>query len=338
MLSEAPLGPLHTEEGYRRYFMDVVLWQPYVEAICKRHHLLPCEPIRGGLPGSCPAFIVNERWVIKLFGRLFNGAGGFAAEQQANLLVAADPAIPVPRLLAHGNLFEQPDDWPWPYLIFPYVPSISIGEVYNEIRQEDREQVAREMGILLRRLHDLPLAQTPPLIASWRPYRAFLADLHESCRARHQQWGTLPPHLVDQIDRYLLPIDGFIDEHARPHLIHADLTPDHLLGRLDGDRWTTLALIDFGDARVGNLYYELVALHVDTFRQDKRLLRIFLDSYGLDAGQRRTLPHLAMSATLLFEYNDLALVFASHHSAHHIATLEEFATRLWDVDSTATLS
>jgi hygromycin-B 7''-O-kinase len=39
-------------------------------------------------------------------------------------------------------------------------------------------------------------------------------------------------------------------------------------------------LIDFGDAMVGDLHYELAALHLDLFDCDKRLLRQFLDHYG----------------------------------------------------------
>ena len=46
--------------------------------------------------------------------------------------------------------------------------------------------------------------------------------------------------------------------------------------------WTSLAIIDFGDARIGDIYTELNALHLDLFARDKRLLSAFLDAYGMD--------------------------------------------------------
>ncbi len=51
-------------------------------------------------------------------------------------------------------------------------------------------------------------------------------------------------------------------------------------GSWDGERWQTWALVDFSDARVGDLLYELVALHIDLFQLDTRLLRAFLEAYG----------------------------------------------------------
>jgi hygromycin-B 7''-O-kinase len=333
MLPETPLTPLSTIDGYRRHFMDVELWRPYVEAICLRHALLPVESVRGGLPGSCPAFIVNERWVVKLFGLLFGGGDCFLAEYQANQLVADDPAIPAPKLLFAGSLFEQPAHWHWPYLIFPFVPSISIGEVQEAVDEQYHRQVADHLGIILRRLHQLPLAKAPPLMNSWEPYRSFLQEQSASCASRHQQWGTLPKHLLDQIDTYLLPPDQLIDGATMPHLIHGDMTADHILGKLEENRWTTLAMIDFGDARVANLTYELVALHLDLFRGNKTLLHMFLESYGVTSSQRKLLPHQAMSVTLLHDFDVLQSFFSTNQSAHEIASLDQLAVRLWDTGS-----
>jgi hygromycin-B 7''-O-kinase len=333
VLSEEPLSPLNDIDVYRRHFMDVDLWRPYVEAVCRRHALLPCDQVRIGVPGSCPAFIVNERWVVKFFGRLFGGEESFQVERQANLLVAAEPAIPTPTLFGDGLLFEQAVDWPWPYLIIEFVPSVSIGEVYEAVRPDDLIQVARDLGVIVRRLHQLPLADTPPHLPTWQRYHAFLQELTQTCYARHREWGGLPEHLLERLDSYLLPPDQLIDFTARPHLIHADITADHILGRLEGDRWTTLALIDYGDAIVANLTYELIALHMDLFRCNKTLLHAFLDSYGLNALQRKALPRHAMSVTLLFEFDVLGVFFAKHRAVQEIATLEALAILLWDTDS-----
>ena len=64
-------------------------------------------------------------------------------------------------------------------------------------------------------------------------------------------------------------------------------------GKLNGD------LNCIGDAMIGNLYYELAAMHLDLFKGDRRLLAAYLDSYGLDEAARHSLPRRAMSMALL---------------------------------------
>jgi len=254
-------------------------------------------------------------------------------------LVSSEGTIPVPRLLYEGSLFENPDEWVWPYLIFPFVAGVSIGEVYEEVSRDDQLELARNLGVILRKIHLLPLSETLPqdetipLTKSWQSYRTFLQQQFEGCTARHREWGTLPRHLLAQLDDYVLPPAQLIDDKATPNLIHGDVTADHILGRLENQHWITLALIDLGDARVANLAYELVALHLDLFRHNKELLGHFLDSYGLSLPQRTMLPHQVMSVTLLHDFDVLRLVFSADSSAGDVASLEELATLLWDTDS-----
>ena len=113
-----------------------------------------------------------------------------------------------------------------------------------------------------------------------------------------------------------------------PHLIHADLTRDHLLGRVVDGRWQSLALIDFGDAMTGDLLYELSALHLDMFRGEKRLLRAFLDAYGMTEEARAALPHQALATSLLHQFNDFEALEPGRLAAR---TLEELADDLWRV-------
>jgi hygromycin-B 7''-O-kinase len=332
-LSDNPLARLNTLDGYRRHFMDTALWEPFVRVVCQRHGHT-AHTVRAGLAGTCPTFITDDAWVIKFFGRLFDGAAAFDTERRANQLVASDPLIFTPKLMASGQLFETPADWPWPYLIFEYLPGMSIGEVYENVSLDDKLTVARALGEFTRRLHQLPLGDYFP--PTWEEYASFLRAQRAHCRAAHQNWGTLPPHLLDQIESFVLSPEALIDSHARPHLIHADLTADHVLGRLEHGHWATLGIIDFGDAMVGNLFYELVALHVDLFRCDKRLLAAYLDAYGLAPDERDGLPRKAMAAALLHRFNVLDTVFSLNHRAREVVSLDQLATLLWDIQVPST--
>jgi len=133
----------------------------------------------------------------------------------------------------------------------------------------------------------------------------------------------------------LLPPSALIPPDQSPSLIHADLTRDHLLGDLrDGD-WQLRAIIDFGDALSGDLFYELVVLHLDLFNADRRLLQAFLSAYQPSPFHRQDFMHKAMTLTLLHPYDAFALPFARHPALHECTSLEELAHSLWNVDSIA---
>ncbi len=327
------LERLDTLDGYRRHFADAGYWRLPVQEACRRHLQTPCRTIRSGVPGTCPTFIVDDRWVVKFFGRLFDGALAYETEREVSRLLSSERVVPTPALVACGQLLEGTSGWPWPYLIFECVPGFTIGEVYERLSFQDRLMLARNLGAMTRRLHELPVTSSVVFQPTWDAYVNLLREQRAHCQDTHRAWGTLPERMIDQIDTFLLPLEALVDCNAAPHLIHADLTRDHVLGRLNGGGWTTLGIIDFGDAMVGNVLYELIALHLDLFQCDKRLLSAYLDAYGLDEQFRRSLPAKAMSVALLHRFNVLEGIFDLCVRAHQIATLDQLAALLWDVDA-----
>jgi hygromycin-B 7''-O-kinase len=333
-LSPADLfDQLENIEGYRRYFADPVAWQPYLEQVCHRHALNPvgtCQ-VRIGVPGTCPTFIVADRWVVKFFGRLFDGGQSFQVELESGKWAEA-LALPFPKIIAEGQLFKAGEGWHWPYLVFEYVPGESIGEIFHQVELEDKLTLARWMADLTRHMHQAALPVSEIFEPTWDSFTSLLQSQRRGCRQSFEEWGCLPEHLMAQLDDFLLPVDELLDSRSTPHLIHADLTADHVLGRLECGRWHSLALIDFGDAMVGNLYYELVALHLDLFHGDKRLLAAYLDAYGLDKQARRKLPMLAMNMALLHRFNVLGPVFERDPGLRQVPTLNDLADMLWNVE------
>lgn len=319
------LETLEDMDGYLRLFFDTTFWSPYVRQVCQREGLSPCETIRGGIAGTCPAFIVEDRWLVKFFGRLFDGGPSFTAEQEANRLAAQDPGI-LPAPVISSGVLRPGEDWPWPYLIFRFIPGKSIGEQAEQVSGDDWLGIARTMGKITRRLHNLPIDGSTVFPNSYEPYLAFLAEQKARCVQNHREWGTLPAHLVDQIPGFLPPLDSLIDHTRPPHLIHADLTRDHLLGRVEDGRWQSLALIDFGDAMTGDLLYELVALHLDLFHGDQRLLKAFFEDYGLSEEKRKDLPRFAMATCLLHRFDPLSVL---PRERLQVETLDQLAKKLW---------
>jgi hypothetical protein len=315
-----PLEALESLDGYRQHFMDARLWHPFVERVCRRHNLT-CESIRPGLAGTFPAFIVDKRWVVKFFGSFFGGEQCWQVETEVADLMAGLPEIPVAKVVASGTLETVPG---WHYLIFDFIQGVSIGEVYGRVKFEDKLALVRWLGAALRRMHRLQTREDTVLPRlSEALMRGWFAVRWPEGR---EKW---PEHLAIQVEGYLRENVAFIQSGAE-YFIHADLTCDHILGHLSDDGWKTLAVIDFGDAMLGNIFYELAALHLDLFDCDKRLLAVFLKAYGLSPD--RDFVRKAMVTSLLHQFDVFGPLFEWKPQLREVCTLEEFADLLWNFD------
>ncbi len=321
-------------ETYGKHFTDITYWQPYVKEVCSRHHIEPCQHIRSGLPGTHPVFIVDEQYVIKFFTHYFGGAESLAVETDLYHLSSHNPllSIPVPKPIAHGNLFSKGDEWAWPYLITNVISGTGLVEIHEQICYDDLLSIADSLGLFLRQLHNLNLSQSSVFKPTWSVFAEAIEEQRRTCVERQQDWGTLPTHLIEQIEGYLLPMNMLFDIHTTPHLLHCDLNADHVFGFLDDQkRWHTTGIIDFGDAIVGDWHYDLIALHMGLFHADKQLLRVFLDSYGPEHHLRANFVHISMSYQLMRYFDSLARFFQRRPELRDVKSLEELAAILWEV-------
>jgi hygromycin-B 7''-O-kinase len=321
-----------SQKEYGRRFTDAAFWQPYVEAVCRRHGFTPCERVRAGLPGTHPVFLVEERWVVKFFSDRFAGEQSDAIEREMTNLLTAVPEFPAPRRLAAGELFPPVGGWRWPYHIFSRLPGTSLGEVYDEVSPADREAIAGYLACWLKALHHLPLGASAVLRPDGGPFAAWLGRQRAAVVENHRRRGSLPEALIDQLEAFLPPVEALLDRSRPPLLLHGDMNADHLLGHLQDGRWVASGIIDFGDAKVGDLFYELVALHLGLFRGEKRLLRRFLESYGFEATGQPDFARHAMAFTLLHKFNVLGESFEHRPALREIRTLAELADRLWRLE------
>ncbi len=271
--------------------------------------------------------------MVKFFGRLFDGMNAFEVECEAAQLLSVDPLIATPCLLIRDNLFPQTSGWTWPYLVYEYIPGISLRKVYAQIPFNARQHLAREVAILSLRLHRLGLTGSRHFSPTWDYYLTFLSKQKLTATASHRMWHILPNRLVEQIDAYLPSVEELADCDSPPPLIHADLTQDHFIGHLEANQWIMKGLIDFGDAIAGDLFYELITLHLDLFQADKRLLCIYLENYGLNTFHQIDFPRKAMCTTLLHQFNVLPNSLQDPKTTAHVLTLDDLAARLWDINA-----
>jgi len=293
---------------------DVAFWWPYVTEILERHDLSDArrEPV-AGLNPTYPAFLCGDV-LVKLFGYPRAWRESHAAECAALALVAADPEIDAPRVLAEGRLYDD-FDAPWPYLVMSRVSGVSWRDA--ELSAEQRSSVAADLGKQVRRVHAL----RPPAVVTHDDW----PTLNVAAAAEQ---SSLPSHLIAQIEDFLARLAPFDRV-----FVHGDLCAMHAFvenGRLTG-------IIDWGDATVTDRHYELIQLYGDMFGCDKALLRVFLDACDWPVG--RDFPCQALGLAL----HRQAIGLAQHHTMDvfepvaarlplpDIATLDELATQLFEV-------
>ncbi len=223
--------------------------------------------------------------VVKLFGDGdgYGGATAYETELAMHRLLAGRASMPVPAIIANGDLFDGGDGWRWPYLVQQRIG----GTAWRTARFTDAQaaNVSEDLGRALAELHRL----SPPRGTRFDP--GWIQRVRDAANERLRHAGRLPEHLLNQVSAYL--------EDALPAavLVHADLTADHVF--VDGGQLS--GIIDWGDAMLADPYYELIALYFYCFDLNRDLLRTFLYAYRWPLEERFT--RRAMQAALSFEFD-----------------------------------
>jgi hygromycin-B 7''-O-kinase len=260
-------------------FTDVRLWRPVVERVWAfdatlraATHVSSPTLVETGFPGTCAVFVVDGAAVIKFFPPMV--VRDYERERDVYRLIDLSPYQP--RLLAEGMFHDRIS---WPYLVFSHLPGEAWRETMPLMSREDQLEVMRELGWVMRRVHDTPLSPGGvwPAASDWL---AFVESRQSWMKADLLDRTALPDQTIREIEALLEATDW---RAARPCLLHADLTEDHLLVSRRSGRWALSGLIDWADAEVGDPYYEWVALWFSVCRRDVGLFSAFLSGY--DPGQ-----------------------------------------------------
>lgn len=250
------LPEIKSEEDYRAVFANTDTWMPAMRVLCERHGL-DAGDLRRTTLGSHVVFRTEDR-IVKLFAGIWSE--DFVSERAA---LANIRGLPVPELIAEGELEG------WPYMVMSFVSGTPALEVSEELGEEERIGVVRQLGEMMRQLHESPFV--PELATDWGALmkeRIARADEHHGAEEPWRGW--IRERLA-----------GFEESPFDPVLLSADITEDHLLLSEEGGQWKITGFIDFGDAMMGHPHYEFVApLCFYTFGQPK-LSRVLVEAYGL---------------------------------------------------------
>ena len=149
----------------------------------------------------------------------------------------------------------------------------------------------------------------------------------QRCHRDHEQWGSLPAHLVEHVRDYVWEARKLIDpERETPAFLHGDLHAGNVFVDGEPGALEPTGIVDFNDAYEGDPHYDLVAIHAKAFGADKRLLRALLDGYGWGELGKQW-PRRMMALTLAHDYDMIQPVADRYPEAlAAVGSLDELAT------------
>jgi hygromycin-B 7''-O-kinase len=307
-----PLPRIRDWEHFRSIRFDPGLWAPPVRWVLARHELASDGPIE--LASSVHVVAVAGDVVVKLYQPASdNGMGSFEIETAALRLVGG-AGLPVPRLLAAGQMGGT--GWPWPYCVMSALPGRPLNEVAG-----GRAEVAVALGRFLRAMHQIRPAGPGPFAAG-----GFLAGRLDACVAGHRAAGRLPARWLDEMPGYLdraRPI--VLDRAGGSVLTHGDLHAGNVYVH-PGPVFA--GVLDFNDVRLTDPYYDLVVVHLRALGADRRLLEALLGAYGWGQAAPGWRERM-MALTIAHDFDELGDALAARPDLAEALSLDALAERIW---------
>jgi len=188
---------------------------------------------------------------------------------EARLLQELAPylSVPVPRpeYVSHGV-----ESLSQPFFGYRKLDGISLNE--TSIGGDALAAIGRQIGAFLRELHSFSAERAADLgvpLYKTDTWREFYRDFRARCDERVSP--LLAAAEREQVaDFWAVFLEDDRNFRFTPALVHADLGPEHIL--VDPGRAELRAVIDFGDARVGDPAIDIVGL--------LRIQNAVLEGYG----------------------------------------------------------
>ncbi|MFI9510980.1 phosphotransferase family protein [Nocardia sp. NPDC052566] len=294
------LSELDSDAAYARRRNDLGLWEPWA-----RHALASVgltQPGSFAVPGEStnPVVVGDNGTVVKIFAPYWSGPESLVSETEAYRVLGGH-GLPIPRLLARGELLPSENGWRWPFLVLSAVAGLPWRRSFAAADRQGELALARSAGELIGRLRAVPLIDTGVLGCDAGEFVDMLRPRRSSTVADHREWGHLSGALLDAVEGFLPDVDDLIDG-AAPVFVHGDLSGDNLFA--DPARQEVTGLIDFNDVYAGDFRYGLVQLHLNAFRGDRELLAAALDTAGFS--RTPAFPREMLAFTFLHDFDVLA--------------------------------
>jgi len=197
----------------------------------------------------------------------------------------------------------------------------------ENISGNELAKVAEVLGKFISLLHNCTIHNTKYIKSDWSFFKEFLT-------LRRNE--LLEDSDYDLKIRDYIPsnIEELYNDIVLPSILHGDINREHVYCYLQQSQSDAeihpCGVIDFGDSISGDPIYELISIHIDIFRCDKKLLEILINSYGPEILRRENFSYRAMCYTLLHEQDALRNIY-HHFPEWEDLELHDLEKRIWKI-------
>ncbi|HEU4322651.1 MAG TPA: aminoglycoside phosphotransferase family protein [Roseiflexaceae bacterium] len=263
-------------------------WLPVLEQIRDRHGL-PAGPWRRIARAKNVVFALGERWIVKLVPPVW--LPDARREAAALRLVAGRLPVATPELVAE----EERDGWA--VLVFTRMEGEILADHWPKLPAGERRALVAQIGQVGAALHALPLGDQPGLAFDWAELFGWLRLNLEEELPQCDMPAPLRERLPELLAHARTP-----DPHGPALPLHGDLSAGNFLIRPGAAGWEICGLLDFGDAKAGDLAHELLSPALNLLRGDPALLEALYEGYGLPPSTRSAAFQTELLARALLYY------------------------------------
>jgi hypothetical protein len=264
--------------------------------------------------GTSPVFVSVSGEVVKLFPP-FAASGKVCAGEVVSRARLGDWGL-APEIVGSGLSSEQ-EGWGWPFVVMKAAQGMSFAEHRAGTGLKATVETAEWLGKTLKRLHGLPAVELGGQYArSHVEWTAFVSRLFDG--TFEARCGRLPEAVEEAVlelrtkpdlERWL----AAIPPSHRATMLHSDLHDGNIFGTPSETGWAPKHVIDFGDSfhlsppqqssgAFLDAAWDFVPLFCSVLSFDSTLIMAFLDAYGIEPEDRRTVLGRTLCFALIWEF------------------------------------
>jgi len=271
----ARLPSFTSTEAFSEGVRDIELWREAVGAVSKHIGVPTGTEIVSRGARDTPTFTVGPGHVIKFYGSWARGHMRADTEIDTLTRLARIPDLPVPRLLATGDVGEIQGEWR--YLAMSRIPGISLHDARDGLDAPAMVDAIGWMGRTLGSIHRVPLTDAEQADGRERFLR-IARQQHARTSSVVTERGRLARHLAAQVEDWLPTFDELVPPRWPLVLLQNDLRLRHVLGGVQAGAFLPSGLIDFNRSFPGYPLWDLCHIWRDLRQEPMAARRAFLDA------------------------------------------------------------
>lgn len=285
-------------DSWGKVYQSIEDFKPLISYIWNSHNL-PYSEVTHCTPGTNAVFQVGS-YIVKLFAPKESGMNTESdyKTELFGIKRAYELGVSAPKLLASGTV---KDKYVFHYLVMEYISGRSLGELEGDMTDDEKKKCASQLREITDKMHT--------------PCECF-NEYDVIDRAQHcERWNEFPISFQRERTQYLSNNTKKLYNTAKVY-VHGDLNPDNILVDSSGQ----IYVIDFADAMLAPVEYELAALVCELFCFEKPYMDGYFGTYEVE-----TLTEQCFEGLLLHEfgYNIIRSNFGGIEQITSLAVLKE---------------